>query len=232
MKVFWKEVAVTPADQGFGIALDGRPIKTPAKAALSLPNAPLAEAVAEEWRGQGEELDPATMPLTRAVNTVIDRVGPNLSAVHEEVAKYGQTDLLCYRAPHPEALRRRQAAAWDPLLAWSEEELGAALMTTEGVMHCLQPQESLDTLSATVARHDPWELAALHDLVALSGSLVIGLAVSHGRLGAPEAWPMSRIDEMWNIEEWGADDEAERLAALKERDFLNAARLLELVRGG
>ena len=138
--------------------------------------------------------------------------------------------MICYRAPHPEGLARRQAEAWNPLLAWADAALGAPLVSVAGVVHVAQPPDSLARLDAAVRSHGPWELTALYDLVSISGSLVLGLAVSHGRLDAATAWPLSRIDEDWQIEEWGADDEATALAGRRRLDFANAARLLELVR--
>jgi len=199
-----------------------------------MPTRALAEAVAAEWDAAaaepGAELNPADLPLTRAANTAIDRVTPEHDAVAATVAAYGGTDLLCYRAPGPEGLVRRQAGGWDPLLAWTRETLGARLLLAEGVMHLAQPPETLARLEAEVRAHGPWELTALHDLVTLTGSLVIGLAVSRGRLTAAEAWPLGRIDEDWNVEEWGEDAEAAAGAARRRAEFLNAARLLALLR--
>ncbi|MEM7508176.1 MAG: ATP12 family protein [Pseudomonadota bacterium] len=231
MKVFWTEVALERVENGFAPRLDGRPLKTPGKAVLSAPTEALGAAIAEEWRAQSGDVDPASMPLTRAANSAIDRVTPMAADVAAEIAGYGGTDLLCYRAPHPAALAARQAAAWDPLLAWAAQQLGAPLDLTEGVMHLAQPQASLEVLTRAVEAHDPWQLTALHGLVTLSGSLVLGLAVSHRHMPAAEAWPLSRIDEQWNIEEWGADEEAERLAAEKKTAFTDAARLMDLLRG-
>jgi len=230
MKRFWREVSVEPEDGGFAVRLDGRPLRTPAKAPCLLPTAALAEAVAAEWAAQEGEVKPAAMPLTRAANTAIDRVAREFDAVAGTVAAYGETDLICYRAPHPAGLTARQGEGWDPLVAWAAEALTARLALAEGVMHVAQPPESLSRLAAAVRAHDPWELTALHDLVTISGSLVIGLAVSHGRLDAEAAWPLSRIDEDWNIEEWGEDAEAAEVARRRQADFLNAARLMALLR--
>ncbi|MEM8792436.1 MAG: ATP12 family protein [Pseudomonadota bacterium] len=229
MKVFWSDVQVVAQGNDFGITLDDRAVRTPAKAALAVPTRAVAEAIADEWRAQQEDVRPETMPVTRTANTAIDRVTGQFDAVASEIASYGETDLLCYRAPHPQALVDRQTVAWDPLLDWSEDALSAPLRTTTGLMHCLQPQDSLDALSRSVARHSPWELTALHDLVTLSGSLVIGLAVSHGHIEAEDAWPLSRIDEDWNIEEWGEDTEAAALASRKRTDFLHANRFMTLL---
>lgn len=231
MKRFWREVTVTPEAGGYEVRLDGRPLRTPLKAPCRLPTRALAEAMAAEWAAQEGEVRPTAMPLTRAANSTIDRVAPEFGAVAAIVAAYGETDLVCYRAPHPQGLVERQAAAWDPLLAWVAEALGARLVLAEGVMHVAQPADSLARLAAAVEAHSPWELTALHELVSLTGSLVIGLAVSHGRLDPQAAWPLGRIDEDWNVEEWGEDAEAAAAAARRRAGFLGAARLLELLRG-
>jgi len=230
MKRLWSEVRVEAGAGGFAIRLDSRPLRTPAKAPCRLPTRALARAVAAEWAAVEGAVNPAEMPLTRAANSAIDRVMPEREAVAAIIAAYGEADLICYRAPHPRGLARRQGEAWDPLLAWADAALGAPLVSVEGVVHVAQSPESLARLSAAVRVHDPWELTALHDLVSISGSLVLGLAVSHGRLDAATAWPLSRIDEDWQIEEWGEDDEAAALAGRRRADFVNAARLLELVR--
>lgn len=226
MKRFWKEVAVVPADEGFGIELDGRPVRTPAKAACAVPVPALAEAIAKEWRAQGDQVAPLTMPLTRAANATIDRVMPALAEVQGMVAAYGGTDLLCYRAPAPEALAARQAAAWDPPLAWAEQRFGARLVPAAGIVFQAQDPGALARLEAEVAALDAWRLTALHELVSLSSSLVLGLAVLHRHLTPGAAWEASRIDETWNIEHWGEDAEAAAQAARKETDFHAAARLL------
>ncbi|MHA1528353.1 MAG: ATP12 family chaperone protein [Alphaproteobacteria bacterium] len=230
MKRFWREVSVEAGGGGFAIRLDGRPLRTPAKAACLLPTRALARAVAAEWAAVEGEVDPAAMALTRAANSAIDRVIPEREAIAALIAAYGEADLICYRAPQPQGLARRQGEAWDPLLAWAAETLGAPLVSVEGVVHVAQLPESLARLGAAVRAHGPWELTALHDLVSISGSLVLGLAVSHGRLDAATAWPLSRIDEDWQVEEWGADDEAAAVAARRRANFADAARLLELVR--
>jgi len=230
MKRFWSEVIVETADGGFAIRLDSRPLRTPSKASCLLPTRALAEAVAAEWAVQGATVNSDAMPLTRAANTTIDRVALEYDAVAAVIAAFGQTDLVCYRAPHPQGLVQRQSHAWDPLVAWVARAQGAPLVVATGVMHVPQPPDSLARLGAAVRAHGPWELTALHDLVSISGSLVIGLAVSQGHLDAATAWPLSRIDENWQIEQWGEDTEAATVAARRQADFVNAARLLKLVR--
>jgi chaperone required for assembly of F1-ATPase len=230
MKRFWHHVTIENAEGGYTIRLDARPVRTPAKAPCLLPTRPLAEAVAAEWAAVEGDVAPVAMPLTRAANSAIDRVTPEFNAVAAIIAAYGETDLICYRAPHPQELVQRQAQAWDPLAAWAARTLGAPMVLAEGTLHVAQPGASLARLDATVQAHTPWELTALHDLVTISGSLVIGLAVSHGHLDAATAWPVSRIDEDWNIEGWGADDEAAALTERRRADFTHAARLLDLLR--
>ena len=229
-KRFWTEVAVVKADGFLTVALDGRPIKTPAKGDFAVPTRALAEAVAEEWREQGEVMNPKAMPQTRYVNSVLDGIAPKRDAIVDAVAAYGGSDLLCYRAEHPDVLIARQATRWDPLLAWARSEFDAPLTLASGIMPVRQPEQSLKNLAQAVAKHDNFELAGLHDLVSISGSLVLGLAVSAGHLKAPEAMALSRLDDDWQIEQWGEDEEASKTAALKAKEFAEAARLIALIR--
>lgn len=224
-KRFWKTTEVTEAAGGFGVSLDGRPVKTPAKAALLLPTQGFAEAVQAEWDAVEEVIDPRVMPFTRTANAAIDKVRVQHAEVAEMISEYGGTDLLCYRADSPEELRARQNAAWDPLLVWAETHYGAKLSVTSGVMHMAQPEAALAPLRAAVHRTTPYQLAALHDLVSLSGSLVIGLAASENYQPAESLWDISRVDESWQEEQWGEDEEATALAALKRAAFLHAARV-------
>ncbi|WP_236638217.1 ATP12 family protein [Mangrovicoccus ximenensis] len=187
-KRFWKEAAVAEAGDGWTVQLDGRAVKTPAKAALVLPSRAYAEAVAAEWDAQEETVNPAIMPLTKLANSAIDNVAPNHAAVAGMLAEYGGTDLLCYRAEAPADLVARQRAAWDPLLIWSAGRFGAPLNTGSGIMHVAQPAESLAALAAEVRGLTAFELAAFHDLVAMSGSLILALAVAHGEAEAEAAW--------------------------------------------
>ena len=230
MRRFWREARVEEASGGYTVRLDARPLRTPAKAPLVMPTRPLAEAVAAEWDAQADEVRPADLPLTRSANSAIDRVAPQRPAVVEAIAAYGETDLLCYRAPHPEGLARRQAELWDPLLDWADAAFGARLRTGTGVMHVMQPARATEALAEAVAAHDAWALTALHELVTLSGSLVLGLAVSHRRLDAAEAWRLSRLDEDWQIAEWGEDAEAAAAARRRHAEFMEAERLLHLLR--
>lgn len=228
---FWTEARAEPEEGGrWVVRLDARLLRTPARAPLLLPSAALASAIAAEWAAQGERVEPRTMPLTRAANAAIDRVAPDPAPVIEEIAGWGAADLLCYRAAAPVELARRQAAAWDPFLDWAAG-FGARLSVTAGVVHTPQPEASLAALRARVAAQDAFGLVALSELVALSGSLVLGLAALEGR-AAPEAlWETARLDETWQAELWGRDPEAEAAAADRRRAFLDAARFFRLARG-
>lgn len=228
-KRFWTQAAVAPAPGGHAITLDGRPARTPAKAPLVLPTRALAQAVADEWQAVQGPVNPARMPLTRIANTAIDAIPPHRQAVIDELAGYGATDLLCYRAASPAALVARQSAAWDPLLDWAAGQ-GAPLVATAGVIAIDQPAASLTALTARIAAHSSPELSALHDLVTIPGSLVIGLAISAGRLTAEQGFSLSRLDEDWQAEHWGRDDEAEDMAARRRAQMLVAGRFLALCR--
>lgn len=228
-KRFWTTVGVTEEPGGYGIALDARKLRTPAKAPLVVPGRALAEAIAAEWQAQEEKVDPATMPVTRTANSVIDKVRPQHDAVAEMLAEYGATDLLCYRADGPDELAARQRAGWDPILDWLEAETGARLVTTEGIVPVTQPGPALARLAKRVATLDDWRLAAFHDFVTLSGSLALALALAGGRLTAAEAWPLSRIDEDWQAEQWGADEEAVAHAERRRAALAEAERFWELL---
>jgi len=223
-KRFWKAAMVEAVEGGFTVKLDGRAVKTPAKAALIVPTRAMAEAVAAEWQAQGEKIDPGTMPVTRSANAALDKVAAQKAEVAELIAAYGETDLLCYRAEAPEELAALQSAAWDRWLDWAAHRFDARLTVTLGVVPIAQPDPAMAALSARVAACDIWELAALHDLVGITGSLVLGLAVAEGALSAENAWSASRIDEDWQIVQWGEDEEAAELAALKKQALLHAER--------
>jgi len=223
-KRFWKEATVIATDGGFTVTLDGRPVKTPAKAALVVPTAAMAQAIAAEWDAQQGPVRPDTMPYTRAANSALDKVVPQFNEVVTLLTAYGETDLLCYRATDPEPLVTRQAMRWDPLLDWSATALGAPLRAVPGVMFLEQPHKSLLRLHALTAAQTAFQIAAFHDLVAISGSLILALAVTHHRLTPDEAFGLSRIDEHWQAEFWGFDEDAAVLEALKKDAFHQAAR--------
>ncbi len=222
-KRFWKEAVATEVTGGFEVRLDTRPVRTPAKSPLTLPTRALAEAVAAEWEAQDDKIRPDTMPYTRTANAAIDKVAPQRAEVAALLIAYGETDLLCYRAAGPDPLVERQEAGWSPQLQWAAESLGARLITTVGVMPVSQTGAVMDRLSAPVTVMSDFELAAFHDLVSLSGSLVLGLRVAQGDLAASEAWNLSRIDEIYQQEQWGADEEAAAQSEIKHRAFAHAA---------
>ncbi len=225
-KRFWKEARVEEAPGGFVVKLDGRDIRTPGKKPLIMPTRSLAEAVKEEWAAQGEKIDPETMPVTRTINSAIDKVAPQRASVIELIAAYGDADLLCYRATSPDELVRRQSEAWNPLLDWSASALGARLQPVAGVIHRPQDPTALDRLEGQVQILSDIELAAFHDLVSLSGSLIIALAVVHAVDKVDRLWLDSRIDELWQEQQWGKDEIATDLARQKQSAFLKAAEIL------
>lgn len=231
-KRFYKEVAVE--DEGAGgsaLALDGKPVRTPGKAALALSSRALAEAVAQEWRAQDKRIDPGTMPLTRLANTAIDGVSGREQAVIDDILAFAGSDLLCYRAQGPAGLTETQTEHWDPVLAWAKQTLGAPLVVAEGVVHVAQPEASLARLKEQLAGRDAFSLAALHVLTSLSGSALLALAVALGRLSPEEAWKAAHVDEDFQISQWGEDEEAKARREARWRDFAAAARMLKLLQG-
>lgn len=227
-KRFWKTTEATEVAGGWSVVLDGRSIKTPAKTALVMPTLALAEAVAAEWDAQEDEINPSSMPLTRSANSAIDKVVPQRADVIAMLADYGDADLLCYRAEGPSELVARQAKAWDPLLDWARAAYGAPLILAEGVMHVAQPKASLAALRAPLDQATEFEIAALHDLIALSGSLVIGLKATV--VADPEPlWQASRVDEQYQIDQWGDDEEAAAASSVKRQAFADAHRFYHLV---
>jgi chaperone required for assembly of F1-ATPase len=227
-KRFWKQAEVVTAERGFTVCLDGKGLKTPAKTAFWVPSQGLADKVAAEWQAQTVKVRPETMPFTRMANSALDKVTPQFAAVADMLAAYGGSDLLCYRAQAPQELVTRQADGWDPLLDWAEAEFGARLMITQGVMPIDQPGDSQGPLHAATHALTSFQLAAFHDLVAITGSLVLGLAVVRGRLGADAAFDLSRIDEQWQADLWGEDAEAAESEAVKRESLVHAARFFAL----
>ncbi|WOI56535.1 ATP12 family chaperone protein [Palleronia sp. LCG004] len=230
MKRFWASAHAIPTDGGYSVTLDARPMRTPAKASLVVPTMALATAIAEEWDAQGETVDPLSMPVTRTANSAIDKIMPQRDAVEAMLAEYGGTDLLSYRAEHPEALVARQAEHWDPLLDWAASAHGARLSTTAGIMPVAQDPDATSKLAAPMRDMSAFELAGFHDLVALTGSLVLGLAAAEDARPPETIWSLSRLDEDWQAEEWGIDEEAAEAAERRKADFLQAHRFLCLAR--
>ncbi|WAJ30843.1 ATP12 family chaperone protein [Antarcticirhabdus aurantiaca] len=225
-KRFYEAVTIAEGEGGFAVLLDGRRMKTPACRGFSVPDRAAAEAAAAEWEAQGEFIEPATMPMTRLLNTIIDGIADDPAPVRDDVARYAETDLLFYRAGEPERLAQRQRERWDPVVAWAEARLGGGFRLAEGVMHVAQPDESLAAVRSHVAREtDPFRIAALHQATTLTGSALLALALADGRLTADEAWSLAHLDEDWNIEQWGADEEAAERRA-RRWDEMRAASLL------
>lgn len=230
-KRFWNEARAVPEGQGFAVHLDGRAVKTPAKQPLVVPCAPLADRIAAEWNALDDKIDPARMPFTRSANAAIDKVAVQHGEVARMIAEYGDSDLLCYRAEFPAELVARQEAHWTPLLDWARDSQGIDLKPVIGIVHRPQPAASLARIGEITDRMSAFELTAFHDLVSLSGSFVLGLAAAHEARPVDEIWELSRLDETWQEEQWGPDDEARALAATKREAFLHAATLFRLVAG-
>lgn len=230
MKRFYRTVSVGEAPGGFAVMLDGKPVRTPRKLPFAVPGRALAEAVADEWRGQGETVDLAAMRIGRIANTAIDLVAGQREQVIRQIAVYGETDLLCYRATEPAALVARQAARWDALLDWLAHAHGARLGVTAGVAPAKQDERALLTIAAAVAAFDSFPLTALHMATAAAGSVVISLALAAGRLDAWSAAEAALLDDLWQIERWGADAEAQRRLDAVRADIEAAAAFLTLCR--
>lgn len=230
MKRFYKDASVGPSGDGYQLLLDGRPVKTPARAALAVPKLELAEAIAAEWRAQGEAIEPSSMPLSGLANAAIDRVMPDPPTFAAGLAQFGESDLLCYRAVAPERLLARQGEHWDPLLAWARRRYDVELKVVSGIIHQPQPAPTIERVAKAVRSRGVFELAGLSPLVTVSGSLVVALALAERAIGLDEAWAAATLDEQWQIERWGADAEAVAALASRRRDFEAGARFLALVR--
>jgi len=224
---FYTAVSVTAEG---GISLDGRPVKTPRKAPLVLPTPALAEAVAGEWRAQGETVRPATMILTKLANTAIDRVRPERARIIAEMTEYAGSDLVCYRAESPEELVKRQAAAWDPVLDWARVALDAPFRSFPGLMHRPQADAALRAVSRHFAAADDFTLTAIHNLMTLSGSALLAAMAAADAIAPAAAWQAAHVDEDYQIEYWGEDSEARERRALRWTEFAASCRFLELLR--
>lgn len=229
MKRFWKSADIADADRGWAILLDGKPVRTPLRTLLIVPTELLARAIAGEWNSIQGEIDPRAMPLTGLANAAIDRVRPDPAGFAAALAKYAQGDLVCYRAERPLELVSRQQQSWDPLLTWARRRLDVDFRTTEGIVHVDQPQATVERLFHAVSALDEFRLAGLSPLVTIGGSLVAALAVLEAEISAESAWNAVTVDELWQLEQWGADPEAEQRIENSRRDFLAAARFVELL---
>ena len=228
-KRFYQRAAVGErTEQGFPVLLDGKPVYTPARRALAAPSRELAEAIAAEWNAQGEEIDPARMPLTRLANAVIDAVAEKPERVVAEIEQYLGSDLVFYRAETPEGLIARQAQHWDPVLAWARDQLGARFMLGEGIVHVRQPEEAIAAARAAIPS-EPWRLGALSSVTALTGSALIALALAAGAIEAEAAWAAAHVDEDWQMSQWGSDELVLSRRAFRFAEMQAAVAVLELV---
>ena len=229
MKRFWKAADVVERDGGWGVELDAKPLRTPAREPLTVPTRALADSIAYEWNGVEEKIDPRGLPLTGLANAAIDRVAPDKQAFAAGLARYAEADLACYRAENPPGLVERQAEYWDPLLGWGQRRFDVDFKTTNGIVHVAQPQATVDRLAHAVSTLDPFRLAGLSPLVTIGGSLLAALGVLEGAFTPEQAWEAASVDDRWQLEQWGSDAEAEAALANRRWDFLAAARFLELL---
>ena len=229
MKRFWKNAEAVQRDDGWLVELDGKPIRTPARVPLTIPSKALADAIAEEWSSVEADIDPRNMPLTGLAHAAIDRVQPDKKNFADALALYAEADLACYRAEGPRGLVERQAALWDELLAWGRRRFDVDFRTTGGLLHIEQPQATVERLKHALAPLDPFRLAALSPLVTIGGSLLAAVGVLEGAFSPERAWEAVSVDDRWQLEQWGSDAEAEAALDNRKRDFLAAARFLELL---
>ena len=228
-KRFYKEVGVAPADGGFAVTLDGKPIRTPSGRQVVAPTDFIAEQIAAEWSAQGETIDPLSMPLTRFANSV-GEVTERVDAVADDVEKYLGSDLLFYRAGYPEALVAREAAYWDPVLAWAANSLGAHFILSEGIVHVTQPEQAIKA-ARSVFPADPWSVAALHVVTTVTGSALLALALVRGAMDSDDVWAAAHVDDDWNVEKWGVDEEVAARRAARFIDFRAAVTILDALKG-
>jgi len=229
LRRFWKHAKAVAAGDGWGVELDSKPLRTPGKMPLLVPSEALARAIAVEWDEAAEKVDPRAMPMTGLANAAIERVAPDEAGFSAGLARYGEADLFCYRAEGPPRLAERQAAAWDPLLAWARRQFDVDFAITSGINHVPQPAGTAERLDHAVTAMDAFRLAALSPLVTIGGSLVAALAVAEEAFEAESAWDAVSVDERWQIETWGDDAEAVAMLDGRKRDFLRAARFLKLL---
>ncbi|SHI59628.1 Chaperone required for the assembly of the F1-ATPase [Aureimonas altamirensis DSM 21988] len=226
---FYETASTAEADGHWRVLLDGRLVRTPGRAVLAATTRELADAIAQEWAMQGERIDPSSMPLTRLLNTAIDGVAPRLAETQGDLARYIETDLLFYRADSPERLVARQAEGWDPIIDWAGKRVGGPFHITSGIIHVAQPSETVRAFNVMArAIADPLTVAALHQMTTLTGSVILAFAVLEGRLDASTAFELAHIDEDWNIELWGDDEEAAQRRALRRADMVAAGRAIGL----
>jgi chaperone required for assembly of F1-ATPase len=224
-KHFYTKAGAVEGKDGFVVTLDDKPVRTPSGRQVVVPVRAIADSIVAEWEAQQEFIDPLTMPMTRFANSVVDAVIDRVEAVTEDMAKYFESDLLFYRAGHPEALVAREAAHWDPLLFWAADTLGAHFILAEGIVHVRQPESAIAAVRAALPA-DPWSIAALHVITTLTGSALLALALLSGVVDPDQAWAAAHVDEDWNIEKWGVDEEVAAKRAARLVDFRAAVRIL------
>lgn len=229
MKRFYTDVDVQREPGGFSVTLDGRPIKTPHGRVVVLPGPSLAEAIADEWREQGEQINPRAMPLTRLVNTVEDGLRATRAEVVAGLTTYGKMDLICYWAEAPQNLVERQHATWQPLLDWVSEHLGAPVVATKGIGAVEQDERALTALEREIEAFDNFALAAIHEMTTLTGSVFLSLAVARGQLRSEAAWEAAHVDEAFQQEQWGEDAEAKARLEARRASFEQAVHALRLL---
>jgi chaperone required for assembly of F1-ATPase len=228
-KRFYKTSGVVEEGDDFAVTLDGKPVRTPARRPLAAPTRELASAIADEWNAQTEVIDPANMPLTRLANSIIDGVADNPNEVRADIVKYLGSDLLFYRADGPEGLTERQARAWDPIIRWAADALGARFIMVEGVVFAAQPEQAI-AAAAKAIPEDVWRLGAVHSIMTLTGSALLALALANGAVSAEDAWKAAHVDEDWQMEQWGRDTLAMQRRDHREAEMTAAATVLRLVR--
>lgn len=231
-KRFYKSVTVAEEDAGLVIMLDGRVVKSPAGVSVVLPSRDLADAVAAEWDGQGDEIDAGSMPLFSLAITVLDRVTPRRATIIDELTAFGGNDLLCYHDADDPDLGARQVRDWTPWIEWARETLGAGLVVAAGVMPVSQSPASLAALGQAVAAYDDWEIGMLYRATTLGGSLVLGLAMLREEMDAATLFEAAFLDELWQAERWGSDWEAEDRRAGIRNELDQTYRFLQLLRAG
>jgi chaperone required for assembly of F1-ATPase len=224
-KRFYTDAAVAEVDGGFAVVLDGKTIKTPSGKVVAVPKRAIADAMVTEWQAQKETIDPLTMPMTRFANSVVDAVVDRVGLVRDDVARYFHSDLLFYRAGHPEALVAREAEHWDPVLFWAAETLGAHFILVQGIMHVSQPEHAVAAAREALPE-DPWSVAALHVVTTLTGSALLALSLHDGARKAEQVWAAAHVDEDFNAEQWGADEEVVARKAARKLDFDAAVAIL------
>lgn len=218
-KRFWKKATVVEVSGGYGIELDGQRVQTPSKLPLIVVFRVIADAIASEWMAQVNLVNPSAMPATRMANSVIDKVILNQNAIIEMLTEYSGSDLLCYRATSPQSLIDAQGIVWDPLLDWSAKTNLAPMNVASGIMHVEQPVTSIDVYRSKLKEMNPYQLAGVHDLITISGSVIISMALISNHFSIDEAWTAASVDEIWQEKQWGSDMEAKEVRAKKRLDF-------------